>query len=113
MLRDEAILLDIAYAARKVVAFTAKIEREDLVRDERTLAAVLYEITVMGEAVKRLSKEFRAAHPQIPWRDIAGMRDWLIHHYDRLDYDRVWGVVRTHIPELLTRLEPLLPRDKD
>ncbi len=66
----------------------------------------------MGEATKRLSREFRAAHPEIPWDDVAGMRDVIAHQYDRIDLDIVWQVIGRNIPELLSLIAPLLPRQE-
>jgi uncharacterized protein with HEPN domain len=59
---------------------------------------------VIGEAVKRLSGEFRNSRPRIPWRLIAGMRDRLIHHYDTADLDEVWKTVTVDLAELLAAL---------
>ena len=73
--------------------------------DWKTRSAVLYQLTVIGEAVKRLSKEFRANHPEIPWSLIAGLRDNLIHGYDLTDWDEVWKTVKTDIPDLLEKIE--------
>jgi uncharacterized protein with HEPN domain len=70
---------------------------------------VFYDIQTIGEAVKRLSKDFTQAHPEVPWSQIAGMRDKLVHDYDRVDVERVWGVLQQRLPELLEQLEPLLP----
>jgi uncharacterized protein with HEPN domain len=67
---------------------------------------------VMGEAVKRLSKEFRAGHPQIPWPLIAGMRDKLIHGYDIVDLEQVWQTADSDVPALLAEIGPLLPKQQ-
>lgn len=61
-------------------------------QDPKTQSAILHQITVMGEAVKRLSLAFLAQHPDIPWRQIAGMRDFLIHADNSVDLDTVWQV---------------------
>jgi uncharacterized protein with HEPN domain len=63
----------------------------------------------MGEATKRLSREFREQYPDVPWDDVAGMRDVIAHQYDRIDLDIVWQVIQRNIPELLDMLIPLLP----
>jgi uncharacterized protein with HEPN domain len=70
-------------------------------------------LLVIGEAVKRLSTEFRAAHSATPWGLIAGMRDKLIHAYDEIDLDEVWRTVAIDIPKLLAQLEPLASHDRE
>jgi len=113
MLRDDATLLDIARAARLVLTFTAGIKQDAFVQDAKTQSAVLHQLMVIGEAVKRLSSEFRAAHGAVPWTLITGMRDKLIHAYNEVDLDEVWRTVERDVPGLLKRIEPLLPDDSD
>ncbi len=62
----------------------------------------------MGEAVKKLSAETRGAHPDIPWKDIAGMRDRVVHDYFGVSLDVVWDVVVNHIPPLPDKLRRAL-----
>jgi uncharacterized protein with HEPN domain len=64
---------------------------------------------VLGEATKRLSDEFRAAHPEYPWSLISGMRDKLIHHYHAVDLSVVWDTVQKDLPALVAFLTPILP----
>ncbi|GET44290.1 HepT-like ribonuclease domain-containing protein [Microseira wollei] len=112
MPRDNASLLDIVQAAQRVLQFASGLNREELGADVMRQSAILYQIAIMGEATKRLSREFRAAHPEIPWDDVAGMRDIIAHQYDRIDLDIVWQVIEHNIPELLSLIAPLLPREK-
>ena len=109
MQRDEATLLNIADAARLVAGFVQGLSKADFLDDFKTQSAVLYQLIVMGEAVKRLSTEFRTQHPEIPWSLIAGMRDHLIHGYDIVDWDEVWKTATSDVVALLTQIEPLLP----
>ena len=67
---------------------------------------------MIGEAVKRLSEDFRAGHPEIPWLRIAGMRDKLIHAYDAVDLDEVWKTITKDIAPLISFLEPLVPQER-
>ncbi len=110
MRRDEAILLDIAKAARLALEFAHGLDQDAFLEDLKTQSAVSHQLMVLGEAVKRLSDDFCAKHPAVPWRQIAGMRDRLIHGYDVVDLDEVWLVLEKDLPELLTQLEPLLPK---
>ncbi|NEQ44669.1 MAG: DUF86 domain-containing protein [Leptolyngbya sp. SIOISBB] len=107
--RDHASLLDIAQAAESALAFVEGLTLNDFATDLKTQSAVLYQIAVVGEAVKRLSPEFRSQHSAIDWRAIAGMRDKLIHDYGNVDIKRVWATLQTSLPQLLNDLEPLLP----
>jgi uncharacterized protein with HEPN domain len=107
--RDQASILDIVKMARLIGEFTAGARRQDLESDPRLRFAVLHAILIIGEAAKRLTPAFRAAHTDVPWKQIAGMRDRLVHGYDDVDLDTVWDVISTHAPYLLARLEPLLP----
>ena len=109
MPRDNESLIDIETAVRRILRYTQNISRAELEMNDEKVSAILYQIAVIGEATKRLSQEFRQQHPEIPWRDIAGMRDVLIHKYDQVDFDVIWDVVQSKLPELLTLLEPLLP----
>lgn len=110
MLRDDAALVDIRTAARLVLEFTAEYDRSAFFADVKTQSAVMHQLLIIGEAVKRLSSEFRAAHAAIPWSQIAGLRDILIHHYDRVDLEEVWKTVTADIGALLSYVDPLAPQ---
>ncbi|MEB3174439.1 MAG: DUF86 domain-containing protein [Cyanobacteriota bacterium] len=111
MNRDKAYLLDIARFAETILQLTAEMDEKQFQADLRTQLAVSYELSVLGEAVKRLSLEFRQSYPEIPWRSMAGMRDKLIHDYDGVLVERIWEVVSDHIPKLLDSIAPLLPQE--
>jgi uncharacterized protein with HEPN domain len=108
MPRDEATLLDIVQAARLVIEFKQGMDKPAFLEDAKTQSAILHQLMVIGEAVKRLSRGFRARHPQIPWALIAAMRDKLIHAYDIVDLDEVWKTAEVDVPDLLSAIEPLL-----
>ena len=95
-------------------------EADDLVRkaddltlelflaDETLRRAFVRSLEIIGEAVKKLPEDFRAAHPGVEWRAIAGMRDRLIHGYFGVDYQLVWDVVRKHVPKLRLQIIVIL-----
>ena len=113
MPRDDASLLDIVNAGKRIQNYVAGQDKESIEANSQARAAVLYEFLVMGEAVKRLSPKFRASHPDLPWSQMAGMRDVLIHGYDRVNFDRVWSTIEDSLPQLLNLLTPLIPTEQD
>ena len=94
MPRDQESLIDISTAIQRILRYTANISRAELEANDEKLSAILYQITILGEATKRLSAPFRQQHPDIPWREIAGMRDIIGHQYDQRDFDVIWDVVQ-------------------
>jgi uncharacterized protein with HEPN domain len=65
---------------------------------------------VLGEAARRLSPEIRAAHPEVPWREIIGMRSVITHGYDQIDDDELWEVVERDLPDLMSKIEAILAK---
>ncbi len=108
MQSDQESLIDIANAIRRILRYASGISKLELEINDEKLSAILYQITIIGEATKRLSQEFRQQHPEIPWREMAGMRDVIVHEYDQLDFDVVWDVVENKSSELLVLLDSLL-----
>lgn len=109
MPRDDAHLLDILKAARLSIEFKAPAEKAEFLQDAKTQSALLHQLLIIGEAVKRISPEFRAAHPEAPWNLIAGTRDKLIHFYEGVDLEEGWKMVTSDLPELIRLIEPLAP----
>lgn len=87
------------------------LDRNAFLDDAKTQSAVLHQLLLLGEAVKRLTDDFRNAHLDVPWKQIAGMRDVLIHQYDVVDPEEVWVTVRDELPPFIARVERLAPRD--
>ncbi len=110
MNRDASYLLDIAKFAQTILQLTENMSEVEFQNDQRTQLAVLYEIMIIGEVVKRLSPEFREQHPSIEWKKIAGMRDRLVHDYDQVRLALIWEVIQINIPKLLDYITPLLPQ---
>lgn len=111
MSRDEESVLDMVVAARLATQFVEGMDRESFMKDAKTQAAVMREFEIIGEAAKRVSEPYRSAHPQIDWRGAAGLRDLLIHQYQRVNLQRLWQAVETELPGLLKELEAIAPRE--
>ncbi len=111
--RDISALWDILEASRNIQEFIFGLTVEQFVADKKCHFAVIAQIEIIGEAAKRLSDEFRQAHPDILWKQMAGMRDFLIHAYDQVDMKRVWEVATGSVPDLIQFIVPLLPPDRE
>ena len=105
--KDLTALRHILEAIDLISQFTASGSRI-LLEDRRTRDAVVFNLAVIGEAVKVLSEELRASHPEIPWRKMAGMRDRLIHGYFAINDILVVEVVEKELPKLRCQIQDLL-----
>jgi uncharacterized protein with HEPN domain len=109
MRSDAASLLDIVQACRRLQRHLSGVDQAHFFADEKTQDAVIRQIEIIGEAAKRLTAEFRQAHSQLPWKQMAGMRDILIHQYDRVDMAEIWSAATVDVPAVLVAIEPLAP----
>ncbi len=105
---DEVLLRDMLDHARRAVAAVARKGRSDLDSDFVLAAALERFIEVIGEAAGKVSAATRSKAPQIPWREITGMRNRLVHGYASVDHGIVWDVVSGDLAEMIAALESLL-----
>ena len=102
-MKDDSIYIDhILNSINRVLDYISSKNRESFESDLVTQDAVVRQLEILGEATKRVSKEFRSKHPGIPWSDMAGMRDVLIHDYIDVDFGVVWKTASEYIPNLKT-----------
>ena len=112
MRRDQAAyVLDMLVAARDAVEFAKELSFESFTMDRRTQLSVVKSIEIIGEAASRIDQEIRQQHSAIPCEDIVGMRNRLVHGYFDIDLRLVWDTVQDDIPNLIARLEPMVPQD--
>jgi uncharacterized protein with HEPN domain len=108
MLRDKQALIDISTAIQQTLLYAQGIDQDNLQQDDEKQAAILYRLIVIGEATKRLSDELREQYPMIPWGQMAGLRDVVIHDYDELDFDILWNVIHINLPDILPEIQEIL-----
>jgi len=106
---DAAYLWDMLDAARAIQKFTLSRSFEDYKTDRMLRGAVERHIEIIGEAANRVSRGFRAAHPEISWQRIIAQRNVLAHEYGEVDDSLVWRVATARIPEMIAQLEPHVP----
>ncbi|MBS7655974.1 DUF86 domain-containing protein [Candidatus Bathyarchaeota archaeon] len=111
MKKDEAYLKHILDAISKVEKFIEGVTKEAFFENVEKQYAVLRALEIIGEATKNLSKELKLKHHQIPWKDIAGMRDKLIHEYFGVNLELVWETVKKKIPEFKEKILSMLKRN--
>jgi len=102
-------LLDILLAARRALRFNAGVTWEKFQSNELLQHGTARTLEIIGEAARKVSDEFKAGHPEIPWKEMIGLRHRLIHEYFRIDLRRVWDTVENDLPRLVTLIEPLVP----
>jgi len=106
---DRILLRHMLDAALKARYFIQGRSRGELNSDEMLALAVIRLLEVMGEAARGLSDEIKDKNPQIPWKQITGTRDRLIHGYFDVDLDIIWNIVNRDLPPVIKELEKLLP----
>ncbi len=101
---DSLYLKHIINAISRIEEYTREIGYEDFIKNHLVQDGVIRQIEIIGEATKRLSNDIREKYSDVPWKDIAGMRDKLIHDYFGIDIDAVWDTVEKDLPVLKKKI---------
>ena len=110
--RDELSFGHMLDNARRAIAIAADADRARFEDEEMLRLALTHLVQIVGEAARRVSPEGRAAHPEIPWQQIVGMRNVLVHNYDDAHEPKVWETVVEDLPPLVAAIEAFLPEPK-
>jgi uncharacterized protein with HEPN domain len=111
-LRDKERLEHMLAAAHRVIRYTSNKSFEDLKADDMMYYAVVKNIEIIGEAANMLSSDFVDNHSETPWKQVRGMRNYIVHEYFQIDDVVVWGVVTTDIPVLCQQIQAYLKEFK-
>jgi uncharacterized protein with HEPN domain len=108
---DLEFLGDILESAGRAMHYVDGMSYEKFMADPRTQDAVMRNLEILGEATKRLSQRVREANPEVPWRNMAGVRDRLIHHYFGVNLDIIWQIVSEELPEVADQVRQILAEE--
>ena len=106
--RDAALLIeDMCAAMDKIARYTAGMERAAFLADEKTVDAVVRNVEIIGEASKQVPEDFKAQHAAVPWAQMAGLRNRIVHDYAAIDLELIWDIVQHSLPALRRQLDGL------
>jgi|SRR5437667_2716340 len=106
--RKPSLLLDdIRTSISKIERYIASLDEASFLADEKTIDAVVRNLEIIAEAVKQLPAEFKVQHSAIPWPQIAGLRNRIVHDYAGIDLKLVWNILQTAIPKLAVQIAEL------
>jgi uncharacterized protein with HEPN domain len=109
--RDQDYLRDIQEAIQRIADYVEGMIFAQFLKDHKTQDAVVRNLEVIGEAAKNLSHRLRKTHPHVPWKDLAGVRDKMIHHYFGINYEIVWTIAKKELPDLLPQIQDLITHE--
>lgn len=109
---DASYLLDMLLAARETAELADGLTFPAFEKNRMAQLAILKTVEIIGEAASRVDADTWAAHPEIPWSNIIGMRHRLVHGYFNINLVRVWDTVQRDIPRLISQLEQLVPPEE-
>jgi len=109
MKRDYKLYIkDILNSILKTEEFIGDMSYRDFIEDDKTSSAVVRKLEIIGEASKNIPKEIRMKYKEVPWSDMAKMRDKITHFYFGVDYEIVWKVIKERLPTLKQQIQKLL-----
>jgi len=111
--RDLTRLNHMLDCAKAICTFSAGKTRQDLDSDRFFASAIMREFEVLGEAATAISTHTRLQFPEIPWKEVIGMRNQLIHAYFDVDHDIVWRTIQTALPDLIPKIEKAIALQAD
>jgi uncharacterized protein with HEPN domain len=106
--RDPDLLIeDMRAAIHKIERYTSGMDQAMFQQDEKTVDAVVRNLEIIGEAARRIPAEFASRHANVPWRQVSGLRNRIVHDYFGLDLEIIWQVIRHDLPQLENQLAGL------
>jgi uncharacterized protein with HEPN domain len=101
-------LIDMLESIKKIENYTSTISYKEFLQDEKTKDAVVRNLEIIGEGANQIPKEIQETYKEIPWSQIVGLRNRLIHGYFVVDYAIVWSIIKDELPDLKVQLEKIM-----
>ena len=109
MIRDFKLFLDdINEALSKIKEYTQDLDFEKFSQDTKTIDAVIRNFEILGEATKQIPENIKSRYPKVPWKEMAGMRDKLVHAYFGIDAEVIWETITKRIPKLKNQIQNII-----
>lgn len=105
--QDFELLCDIKEAIQRIDDYVGNLSFDEFMKNRKTQDAVVRNLEIIGEAAKILSVGLKRKHRDIPWKELAGLRDRLIHQYFGVNFDIVWRIIKQELPELARQIEKI------
>jgi uncharacterized protein with HEPN domain len=105
---EKFFLFDIKYSVEKILKYSKNLSFDEFINDEKTIDAIERNFEIIGEAVKSLSPKTKNKYPYVPFKQIAGMRDKLIHDYFGVDYEIIYTTINNKLPEFKSQIENII-----
>jgi len=112
MSREKSYILDMIDASKAAIAYISELSEEEFYNNFSHVDAVIRRFEVLSEISRRLSIDYRASHPEIPWRKFLWLRNVIVLEYDTIDVEAVWKVVKEDLPDLISQLERIIENDE-
>ena len=107
-IKDKMRLEHIAEAIQRLQTYAGDLSEQELEQDVLRYYGIVKNIEIIGEAARMLTEQFKLAHPEVEWRSISDMRNFLVHEYFQVDSEVVFSVIHNEIPELQTHISQYL-----
>ncbi len=104
---DQELLADIQEAIKRIQDYVKNIDRVQFMKDLKTQDAVVRNLEIIGEAVKNVSKNLQSKHKEIAWKDLAKVRDKLVHHYFGVNFDIVWNIIEESLSKIAIQINQI------
>ncbi|MFH1149570.1 MAG: DUF86 domain-containing protein [Actinomycetota bacterium] len=105
------MIADIIEATEKIERYTAGLDHDAFVSDEKTIDSVARNLEIMGEAANRIPEPFKSVHPEVEWRRIVGLRNRIVHDYFDVDLEIIWEILQQELPALKKTLSSIHTED--